>query len=263
MTRVTCLVLAAALVPAAAAGAGGGGDTDLARPPLGLTAAPAHVSLDGTGSASVRISNPGNGPVSVDLARAGFALDLRGAPKIVAHGARRAATSWLTLRPARFVLLAGATRAVALSARVPAGAEPGDHDALVLVTTRPVRRAAVALRMRIGVVVVVRAPGRVVRRLTIGPLQAHRAHGPRVLELTVVNRGNVTETLSRGRLRLVLRRGRRQTTLFFEPRDLRPGTRGVAQIRYRGPLHGWVTARVRLRAVSGDAAVTRAYRVRL
>ena len=137
-----------------------------------------------------------------------FALDLRGAPKIVAQGARRAATSWLTLRPARFVLLAGATRAVALSARVPAGAEPGDHDALVLVTTRPVRRAA-ALRMRIGVVVVVRAPGRVVRRLTIGPLQAHRAHGPRVLELTVVNRGNVTETLSRGRLRLVLRRGRR------------------------------------------------------
>lgn len=263
MTRVTCLVLAAALVPGAAAAAVGGGDTDLARPPLGLTAAPAHVSLDGTGSASVRISNPGNGPVSVDLARAGFALDLRGAPKIVAHGARRAATSWLTLRPARFVLLAGATRAVALSARVPAGAEPGDHDALVLVTTRPVRRAAVALRMRIGVVVVVRAPGRVVRRLTIGPLQAHRAHWPRVLELTVVNRGNVTEMLSRGRLRLVLRRGRRQATLFFEPRDLRPGTRGVAQIRYRGPLHGWVTARVRLRAVSGDAAVTRAYRVRL
>jgi hypothetical protein len=263
MTRVTCLVLAAALVPGSAAGAVGGGDTDLARPPLGLTAAPAHVSLDGTGSASIRISNPGNGPVSVDLARAGFALDRGGAPKIVAHGARRAATSWLTLRPARFVLPAGATRAVALSARVPAGAEPGDHDALVLVTTRPVRRAAVALRMRIGVVVVVRAPGRVVRRLTIGPLQAHRAHGPRVLELTVVNRGNVTETLSRGRLRLVLRRGRRQTTLFFEPRDLRPGTRGVAQIRYRGPLHGWVTARVRLRAVSGDAAVTRAYRVRL
>jgi hypothetical protein len=263
MTRGTCLVLAAALVPGAAAAAVGGGDADLARPPLGLTAAPAHVSLDGTGSASVRISNPGNGPVSVDLARAGFALDLRGAPKIVAHGARRAATSWLTLRPARFVLLAGATRAVALSARVPAGAEPGDHDALVLVTTRPVRRAAVALRMRIGVVVVVRAPGRVVRRLTIGPLQAHRAHGPRVLELTVVNRGNVTETLSRGRLRLVLRRDRRQATLFFEPRDLRPGTRGVAQIRYRGPLHGWVTARVRLRAVSGDAAVTRAYRVRL
>jgi hypothetical protein len=263
MTRVTCLVLAAALVPAAAAGAGGGGDTDLARPPLGLTAAPAHVSLDGTGSASVRISNPGNAPVSVDLARAGFALDLRGAPRIVAHGARRAATSWLTLWPARFVLLAGATRAVALSARVPPGAEPGDHDALVLVTTRPVRRAAVALRMRIGVVVVVRAPGRVVRRLTIGRLQAHRSHGHRALELTIVNRGNVTETLSRGRLRLVLRRGRRQTALFFEPRDLRPGTRGVAQIRYRVPLHGWVTARVRLRGVSGDAAVTRAYRVRL
>ena len=249
-----------------ARGGGGRGRGRRHRPrpaALGLTAAPAHVSLDGTGFASVRISNPGNGPVSVDLARAGFALDLRGAPKIVAHGARRAATSWLTLRPARFVLLAGATRAVAVSARVPAGAEPGDHDALVLATTRPVRRAAVALRMRIGVVVVVRAPGRVVRRLAIGPLQAHRAHGPRVLELTVVNRGNVTETLSRGRLRLVLRRGRRQTALFFEPRDLRPGTRGVAQIRYRGPLHGWVTARVRLRAVSGAAAVTRAYRVRL
>lgn len=258
MRRAASLALAAALLAPASAGASAG-----ARPALGLTATPARVALDGTSAASVRISNPGGSPVMVDIGRAGFSLDLRGRPRVVPAGAARAAASWLTVRPGRFVLAAGAARSISVTAQVPRRAEPGDHDALVLLTTRPVRRAAVVVRMRIGIVVVVRAPGRVVRRLELRGLHVRHVAGVRAVELGIVNRGNVTETLSRGRVRLTFRRGARRTTLLPEARDLRPGTRGVVLLRYRGALRGWVTASVWIGPSPGLAGMSRTYRVKL
>ncbi len=259
MKRAASLALAVALLAPASAGASTG-----ARPALGLTATPARVTLDGTSAASVRVSNPGGSPVVVDVARAGFSLDLRGRPRVVAASeAARAAVSWLTVRPGRFVLAAGAARSISVTSRVPRRAEPGDHDALVLLATRPVRGTGIAVRMRIGIVVVVRAPGAVVRRVELRGLRVRRVHGVRIVELEVVNRGNVTETLSRGGVRLILRRGARTTTLLPEPRDLRPGTRGVAQLRYGGKLRGWITAVVRVASEPGRAGVSRAYRVKL
>ena len=151
------------LVPASA-GAG------TARPPLALTATPAHVSIAGSGRATVRVANPGRAPLVVDAARAGFSLDLRGRPRIVPRQGR-AAASWLSVKPGRFLLPPGGRRALTITSRLPARIEPGDHDALVLLTTHPRRKAGVAVRLRVGVVVVVRAPGRVVRRLVLRELQ--------------------------------------------------------------------------------------------
>src|SRR5262249_50286501 len=134
--------------------------------------------------------------VVVDVTRAGFALDVRGRPRIVLRGDRRAAVKWLTLRPRTLALQPGQTKTVSVSSTLPARVEPGDHDALVLLVTRPPRRSTVAVRMRMGVVVVVRTPGTVVRRLELHTLRARRAtHGSLALELLVVNRGNVTEVL--------------------------------------------------------------------
>jgi hypothetical protein len=257
MSRAAGLALAALVLVPASAGAG------TTRPPLALTATPAHVALAGSGLATIRVTNPGLSPVVVDVARAGFSLDLRGRPKVVARGGVRAAVSWLTVRPGRLVLPAGGSRSLTVSSRLPVRTEPGDHDALVLLTTRPQRGAGVAVRMRIGVVVVVRAPGRVVRRLVLRGLRARRWRGTQILELLVVNGGNVTEALGHGRVQLSLQRGATHAPVRAEPRELRPRTRGLVQFRYRGALRGWVTARARIASQPGGPVVSRTFRVRL
>jgi hypothetical protein len=201
--------------------------------------------------------------VVVDIGHAGFSLDVRGRPRIRPRGGVRATSAWLTVQPGRFALAAGASRSLTVASRLPRGVEPGDHDALVLLTTRPRQGAGVAVRMRIGIVVVVRAPGRIVRRLALGRLRVRRHRVLRVIELDVANRGNVTESLDRGDVRLTLRRGTAVTHVRADPRDFRPRTGGIAQFRYGGPLQGWATATARIAAEPGRPAVLRTYRVKL
>lgn len=247
-----------ALVPAfAAAGAGA------ARPPVALTVTPAHVELAGTARATVRIANTGSARAVVDVSRAGFGLDLRGRPKVVAGiGGRRSAAGWLAFSPRRVAIPPGSSAPVTVTSTLPRDAEPGDHDALVLFTSQPQGVAGLAVRMRLGVVVVVRAPGRIVRRLALIGLRSRDSRRARVLELVVANRGNVTETLGKGRIRLTLRRG---DTVRARPRplsrDLRPGTRGVVEFPVSRRLSGWMTAQVRVSSAGYSTA--RSFRVRL
>jgi hypothetical protein len=223
------LVLAAALL-AASASAGA------ARAPVSLIASPAHLAIRGSGAAVVGVTNSGSQPAVLDAARGGFALDLRGRPRVLA---RR--VSWLSVRPARLTIAPGATASVAVSARVPRGAEPGDHSELVLLTTRPLAGAGLAVRMRLGVVVVVRAPGKVVRRLAVVRVHARR----RRLELLVANRGNVTERVSRPCVRVTIRRGARVLARLHPlERDLLPHTAGIVEVPYRRPARGRVSARI-------------------
>jgi hypothetical protein len=243
-----------ALVPAAA-GAG-------AQPPIALTASPARVSLTGSGSATIRVTNTGRRAVVLDVGRAGFALDLRGRPRVVARGGARTADGWLTVRPTRLRLAARAVGALTVRAVVPRRAEPGDHDALVMLTTRPERSAGLGVRMRIGVVVVVRAPGRIVRGLAIRGLTVRRAGRTRSLELLVANRGNVTESLGRAQVVVALRRdGLVRARLRPGTRQLRPRTSGIVQLGYRGQLHGWVTAIATVR--TERTVLRRSFRLRL
>jgi len=256
---VGCSVLALvlALVPASA-GAGAGGS------PVALVAVPAHLTLDGSARASVRVTNSGTKSVEVVASRAGFALDLRGRPLIARSNGARSAAQWLTFRPGRFTLSPRSSLALVVSAKLPRRAEPGDHDALVLLTSRPFRNARVALRIRMGVVVVVRAPGKVVRRLELRALRvARRRHG-RVLELAVANRGNVTESLRRAVAVISRgRSGRHIATLVARSRELRPRTRGIVEFRLRDGLRGWMTARVVIPAERGRSRLQRTFRIRL
>jgi hypothetical protein len=114
----------------------------------------------------------------------------------------------------------------------------------VLLTTRPLGARRVRVRLRVGVIVDLRVPGRIVRRLDARRLTA-RNH--RRLELLLVNRGNVTERLGRDGLRLVLSRdGRRVATLRTRRGELLPRTSGLVEFVYRGRARGKVVARIEL-----------------
>ena len=259
MRRLVVLLLVASALAPASAGAGAGA----ARPALALTATPAHLALAGADRATVRIANPGARAVVVDVARAGFSLDLRGRPHVARRHDVRAAASWLAVRPARFVLPPGASRLLTVASRLPPRTEPGDHDALVLLATRPVPGAGVAVRMRIGIVVVVRAPGRVVRRVAVRRLRVRRLRRARVLELVLANRGNVTESLARGAIRVTLGPGRTGVALLGARRELRPHSSGLVRFRLDERLRRVASARVTIPAAPGRPAVIHTFRLRL
>lgn len=102
--------------------------------------------------------------------------------------------------------------------------------------------------MRIGVIVDLRVQGRIVRRLDPRSLTVRRDRSRRVLELRLVNRGNVTERLGGDRLRLaLLRNGRAFTRLRPSRQELLPHSVGMAVFSYRGGIRGSVVARVELR----------------
>ena len=253
--RPFALVLAVASTPA---GAGA------ARGPLELTAVPARVTLAGTKPEIVRVTNSGAKPVVVDVSKAGFALSLRGRPRIVRVRGNRSAAPWLKLQPTHLALPARTSASLFVAARLPRNAEPGDHDAVVLLTTRPFAGARVALRVRLGVVVEVRAPGTVVRRLELRSVRALRRGRRRVLELRLANRGNVTETLAKVRVTVSRpRTGRRLATLVAPRRDLRPHTQGIVELRLRRRVRGAARVRVAIPAVPGRSAIYRTYTMRL
>ena len=220
--------------------------TNAARPPVSLVAAPARVILAGSARQTVTVTNSGSRRVVLDVTRAGYALDLRGRPRVVRRGlGRHAASAWLTVRPARLTLPAGGSAALSVSARLPRGAEPGDHGALVLLTTRPIRSAAVTVRMRLGVVVIVRAPGTIVRRIELLRVRVRPPGRPGVLELVLANRGNVTEVVGPSCVRATLRRvGEVLARLRPTARRLLPHTRGIVELRYPRGVRGWATVRL-------------------
>jgi hypothetical protein len=257
---IVCLAVTACALAPASAGASVG------RLSVSLVASPSHLMLVGRARETIRVSNSGTEPVVIDVTRAGFALDLRGRPRIARRGrGPRPAASWLRARPARLAIAPDAVGLLAVSSVPPARAEPGDHGALLLLTTHPHRRRGLAVRMRLGIVVAVRVPGRIVRRLVPLALHVRRAGRVRMLELLVANRGNVTETLGRGCVSVLLHRNAHVLArLHSAPRELLPRTRGIAEVRYAGPLRGWVRASVELsgRAFCGRAP-RRTFRIRL
>jgi hypothetical protein len=166
------------------------------------------------------------------------------------------------MRPKRIRLAPGAKGVLHVRAVPPPHEAPGDHPALVLLTTRPLGVRHVRVRLRVGVIVDLRVRGRIVRRLDARALTVRRSRALRLLELRLVNRGNVTERLAGDGLRVVLLRdGRRLATLRPRSRELLPHSAGIAVFAYGGPLRGAVVARVELRSpVRGPG---RSFHVRL
>lgn len=244
------LAAAAASIPGAAAATGRG---------IGLSASPLRLRLEGGSAAAIAVRNPGRRTLVVDVSRAGFARSLRGKPRV---RPARGTAAWLRLRPHRIRIAPGAKATLHVRAGLPRRPEPGDHPALVLLTTRPLGVRRVRVRVRLGVLVVLHVRGRIVRRLDARALTVRRAGARRLLELRLVNRGNVTERLGGDRVRLVLfRRGRALVTLRPRRRELLPHSAGIAEFTYRGLVRGAVVAQVRL--PSSVRGRRRSFRLRL
>ncbi len=243
-------------MPAATAGT--------AREPgsLAIAAWPARIVVAAPGRATIHVDNPGREAVVVDAAASGYALDLGGRPRIRASGLPAA---WLALRPRRLAVAAGASARLIVTVRRPQAVRAGDHAFVVLLTTRLPSGRKVLAHLRIGVVVVARVPGALVRRLTLGRVRLRRVGRIRVLEIPVANRGDVDEWLGRQRLTVRLMRGARKlATVRAAPRRVLARTRGLVQLRCPRSLRGRVTAVVvLLRASGGVVQETRMVRLRL
>lgn len=234
---LTAVVLVAAAASSSGAAAGGG---------IGLSASPLRVTLRGASAAVITVRNPGRRVLRVDVSRAGFVRSLRGRPRV--EPGRQDAV-WLRLRPRRFRIPPGGKATLHVAARPLRHAAPGDHLGLALLTTRPLGVHRVRVRMRVGVIVVLHVRGRIVRRLEARSLSVRRRAAGRLLELLLVNRGNVMERLGDDRLRLALvRKGRLFATLRPRKRELLPHSTGIAEFAYRGPVRGHVVARIELRS---------------
>jgi hypothetical protein len=244
----------AAIAALALVAVGAPNGTGRERPLASLSASPTRIALSGTSRASVTLTNYGATRAQVSVGRGSFTLDLRGRPAIGRPGAR-SAQSWLTFRPPALSIAPGGRAELEVAARVPARAHPGDHHALLLLITRPSRVGGVGVRMRLGVRVAVRAPGKIVRRVAVRGLRVRRSGRARSLDVTLENLGDLIEakvvdvTLSaRGGVDRV----------HAETREVLPRTRAILTARYTGRLRGRVTARVEV-----DGVARRSFRLRL
>jgi hypothetical protein len=207
----------------------------------GLTVWPARVRLDAGAAAVVHVANATARPQVLAGRVAGFALDLRGTPRIVRTSD---GTPLVRLDPARLVVPPHGVGAFTVRVARSVQAAPGDHPALVLVTAQSSGGAGIGVRLRIGVSVEVRVAGAIVHRLRILGV---RVRGGRRFVVAVVNRGNVAERLMRRVVVLRLWRGRRLLAVLPpRARELLPGTRGVVEFvaprRLRGRLRVVVAA---------------------
>jgi hypothetical protein len=209
----------------------------IATPVVALSASPARVAIAPLQTQELHVTNTGRSAAIVLASRAGFELAPRGRPRVVA----RERPAWLRIRPQRLRLGPRQTATVYVTA---ARAEPGDHPALLLLRTEPLARGGVSVRMQIGVVVVLHAPGRAVHAIRL--LRARR-HG-RTLRLLVANRGNVTEQLADVPVSII-RGGHVVAHIHSRPRELLPRGTALVQLTLPPRLRGRLSVAMRGRTL--------------
>jgi hypothetical protein len=218
-----------------------------AEPPrVQLSVSPARVAVAGPGARTLTLRNAGAERVVVDVSRPA------------------AARTWLQLVPAHLALGAGRSAILTLRVTPARRMEPGEHRALLLLTTRAPPGGRLNVQVRLGVPVTMRIAGRIVRRLTLGGVRVRARGSARFILVSVANRGTVSVPI-RGRVSVVMvRHGRQLARLrLHAPRALQPGAGAVLVLRYTGRAHGLVTAFVRVRLGPGLRVVARRYRLLL
>jgi hypothetical protein len=224
---------------------------------LALSVSPAHLSLAAGGRATIHVRVVPGGRLLLRTGIAGLALDARGRPQIVD---RRDAAAWLTVQP-RTISAGRGSATFVVTSRRPAGARPGDHTAIVLLTATAPGGKGIAVGMRVGLVVTVHAGGRVVRRLGVVALRSLPLKPPRrgrLVSLTVANRGDVIESIGGRALELALvRHGHVLVRFRAARRKLLPRTQTIVTFRVPPRIHGDVVALVSVTRPGGRTAARR------
>jgi len=224
-------------------------------PPVALAAAPARLVVPASSRAVIHVANTGSAPLDVRVSRAGLSLGVEGRPAVAA---RAAPAGWLFVSRTRFRIRGHAAVAIALRAGALRGVRPGDHATLLLLSAVRPGRHAVAVALRVGVVVVVRARGSTTRRLALGRTQVVREGRRRVLRVGVVNRGELDEWIGRDRVQLTLwRAGRVVARPAPLARRLLARSRGVVIAGVHPRLRGRYVLEVRLRRPRPGALTAR------
>ena len=213
-----------------------------------LSVSPARLAIVAPASRRIELRNGGADSLAIEIGSR--SLTLGGVP-------------WLNIRPTRVVLRAGARAALTLRARG-ANAPPGDHELRLLFTGRPLTDARVGIRLRLGIGVRVRVRGRVARFVDVRAVRVRKQRETRVLRVSLVNRGNVTEQLAGHVSVALVREGRVFSRLRARaPHELFPGARTVVALRYRGHARGLVTVVATVALGTGVRRAERRYRLRL
>jgi hypothetical protein len=244
-TLALALLALAAVAPATAA----------APAPIALSATPTVVTMLGATTSQIQVVNPSRRSITVGVSRGNYAISATGRvridPKLPPN---RTAKAWLSIEPKTLHLGPNGSAYVTVVSHPPAHAEAGDHHALVLLTARSANSGQVAIRTRIGIGVLVRMPGAIVRKLAVSRLHVTRRGKLRMLSLRVANLGNVNERLPRGKLTLELVRGGKRAALRARPVDLLAKTTQRVTVAYRGRLRGIVRVVVKLRPTPATEA---------
>jgi P pilus assembly chaperone PapD len=225
------------------------------QPPAAISVTPTQLVLDGRSAGTITVTNPGLRRMAVTTEVGNYVIASDGGVVVDPQlPPARSAKRWISVSPRTLRLAPGASVQVAVESRPARHARPGDHHALVMFTTVSVTNQ-VAIRTRVGIPILVRVAGTLVRDLRVMSLRVDRTGDRHSLRLAVANRGNVNERLLRGQVTVLLRRGAR-TLAVLQPgtRTLLPGTAATLVMPYGGALRGRLTALVRVRPTPGEQA---------
>jgi hypothetical protein len=144
------------------------GTFSLAISPTRLVVGPRDVGTTQT----IQVINGGTAPMPVVVSKQNFVADRQGA-LLFQKQAPYSASTWVTVRPSRFVVPPGETTIVRATIVVPSSPEPGDHQ-LALTFLVPAGRTTANVRINrgIGMPVFITVPGPVVDSATITGLDA-------------------------------------------------------------------------------------------
>jgi hypothetical protein len=255
--HLTATAVASSLfVALAAASAFAGGKAKQPSPPsppavgqVAMSVQPSETLVVAGGeSKTLTLTNTGSITTKYFMAVGNFDVDANGGVRIDPPlTPSRSARQWLRVDPAETSLRPGQAAKVRIRAVPGRSARPGDHGAIVLFTTDVADQGTARLRGRIGVPMIVRVNGPLVRKVSIGRIQVRKSGKTRVIRARVFNNGNVSERFTRQRILIEIRRsGRTVARVASRTRLLLPGTNGDVVARYSGKVRGRVTIRVTL-----------------
>lgn len=211
---------------------------------VSISVSPSNLIIPAGQVGTLTLTNPGSEASTYDLAAGNYALTANGRVQIDPRQTPgRSAKDWITITPGSVTVPAQGSTTIRVATRRVAVATPGDHQALVLITSRAdTGGGGVGVRTRVGIGVVVRVPGRYVRRLSVNKPVVVRRGGSRVVQVRITNRGNINERFNKGQVRVTLRNGARRSVVIARAQNILPGTYGIFSMPYTGPLTGPVQA---------------------